>query len=57
MTAVIGESGEEASVNVVVNVIVPVTNEEIVVALALEVAEVEATDDILEEDSGPGEGR
>lgn len=57
LTAVTGESGEEAGVNVVVNVIVPVTNEEIVVALALEVAEVGATDDTLEEDSGPGEGR
>jgi hypothetical protein len=57
LTAVTGESGEEAGVNVVVKVIVPVTNEEMVVALALEVAEGEATDDTLDDDSGPGEGR
>jgi hypothetical protein len=54
LTAVTGESGEESGVNVVVSVIVPVTNEEMVVALALGLAEEEAADDTFEGDSGPG---
>ena len=57
LTAVAGESGEEEGVNVVVRVTGTVTNDEMVVALALEETGEEATDVTLEDDSGPGGGR
>lgn len=50
LTAVTGESGEEEGVKVVVKVTGTVTNEEMVVALALEETEEEATEVALEEE-------
>lgn len=57
LIAVTGESGEEEGVKVVVNVTGTVTNEEMVVALALEETEEEATEVTLEEDPELGKGR
>lgn len=57
LMAVTGESGEEEGVKVVVTMTVPVTNEEMVVTLALEENEDEAADVKLEDDSGLGGGR
>ena len=50
LTAVTGESGEEEGVKVVVKVTGTVTNEEMVVALALGETEEEATEVALEEE-------
>lgn len=57
LTAVTGESGEEEGVKVVVTMTVPVTNEEMVVTLALEGNDDEAADVTLEDDSGLGRVR
>lgn len=53
-TAVTGESGEEEGVKVVVTMTVPVTNEEMVVTLALDENVDEAEDVMLEADTGLG---
>lgn len=57
LTAVAGDSGEEEGVRVVVTMTVPVTNEEMVVTLALDENVAEAADVMFEDDSGPGGGR
>ena len=57
LTAVTGDSGEEEGVRVVVTMTVPVTNEEMVVTLALDENVDEAADVMLEDDSGAGGGR
>jgi hypothetical protein len=58
LTAVTGDSGEEEGVKVVVTMTVPVTNEEMVVTLALDENGDEAAGDVtLEDDSGLGKVR